>query len=99
MLVTKPPSTVLLTEPPRAMGLSETPSFVNVTLSLDPGVPAGDQFAPVDQSVSPTPPLHNIAAASMEVAVVSRQAKIAMLMTQRNFFIKRDLANEFTWKL
>src|SRR6266568_1225393 len=57
MLLTKAASKTLFAEPPSTIGLSDTPSLVNVTLSLAPGAPAGDQFSPADQSVLPAVPL------------------------------------------
>src|SRR6266850_6134132 len=77
MLVTKPASTTFLIAPPSTMGLSVTPSLVNVTLSLTPGLPAGDQFPPEDQSVLPAAPLHNLGALRMDVEVVSTPARSA----------------------
>src|SRR6266540_4223241 len=71
MLFTKMASTTILTEPPSAMGLSDTPSLVNVTLSLAPGAPAGDQFPPEDQRVSPAVPFQVFSAAEAGFAVVS----------------------------
>src|SRR6266542_1993581 len=71
MLFTKAASTALLTEPPSTMGLSDTPSLVNVTLSPAAGAPAGDQFPPEDQSVSPAVPFQVFGAAEAGFAVVS----------------------------
>src|SRR6266511_5504759 len=71
MLFRKAASTTLFTIPPSTMGLSDTPSLVNVTLSLAPGAPAGDQFPPEEQKVSPAVPFQVFSAAETVYAVVS----------------------------
>src|ERR1044071_1804905 len=80
MLVKNPASTRLLTEPPSAIGLAATPRLVNVTLSLTPGMPVGDQLPPVDQRVSPAKPFHAIGAPEAEDAGLSTPATRVTIM-------------------
>src|SRR5262245_28074972 len=83
----KAASTILFTAPPRVKGLAATPSLVKVTLSLTPGIPAGDQFPPVDQSVSPARPLHNFCAPMLKVGVAKTPAMSMVIRARELGFL------------
>src|SRR5689334_4265761 len=68
----KSESTKLSAEPPSANGKSVVASLVRITLSLTPGIPAGDQLPPEDQSMSPAWPFHSFCAAVAQEPMAMR---------------------------
>src|SRR5580765_800180 len=83
-------STTLFTAPPCTTGTSAAPSLANLTLSLVPGTPMGDQFPSEDQSVSPAVPLH--------VGAAPQAGAVAVTTPASSVTIKPRCGRTFLWE-